>query len=102
MAVAIALRHPAAAAQRSGALAQGSSEQLVRLCFAYSKIKSYRKLDACLDELQKKLAAGDRSGGKYGSWWPKPTWFVTSRMPSGLMFGTKDWDIAPYPHIMRA
>jgi len=87
---------------RIGALAQGSSEQLVRLCFAYSKIKIYRKLDACLDELQKKLAAGDRSGGKYGSWWAKPTWFVTSRMPSGLMFGTKDWDIAPYPHIMRA
>ena len=87
---------------RIGALAQGSSEQLVRLCFAYSKIKSYRKLDACLDELQKKLAAGDRSGGKYGSWWAQPTWFVTSRMPSGLMFGTKDWDIAPYPHIMRA
>ena len=87
---------------RIGTLAQGSSEQLVRLCFAYSKIKSYRKLDACLDELQKKLAAGDRSGGKYGSWWAKPTWFVTSRMPSGLMFGTKDWDIAPYPHIMRA
>lgn len=87
---------------RIGALAQGNSEQLVRLCFAYSKIKSYRKLDTCLDELQKKLAAGDRSGGKYGSWWAKPTWFVTSRMPSGLMFGTKDWDIAPYPHIMRA
>jgi CHAT domain-containing protein len=85
-----------------GELVNGKSEQLVRLCFAYSKIKSYKKLDACLDELAKKISAGDRSGGKYGSWWAGPTWFVTSRMPSGLMFGTKDWDITPYPHIMRA
>jgi len=83
-------------------LKNGKSDQLVRLCFAYSKIKSYAKLDACLDELEKKIAGGDRSGGKYGSWWAQPTWFVTSRMPSGLMFGTKDWDITPYPHIMRA
>jgi CHAT domain-containing protein len=85
-----------------GELQNGKSEQLVRLCFAYSKIKSYKKLDACLDEWAKKIRTGDQSGGKYGSWWAKPTWFVTSRMPSGLMFGTKDWDITPYPHIMRA
>lgn len=65
-------------------------------------MKHYAKLDRCLDALEARIGAGDRSGGKFGPWWSRPTWFVTSRMPSGLMLIPIDWDVSPYPHLMRA
>ena len=59
-----------------------SSRLLYRQCYAYSKLKNYRKLFDCLDRLEEQIKTGDKA--------------VT------LFTAISDSDGSPTPHLMRA
>ena len=80
----------------------GNTENLLRLCYALSKLKRYAGIFTCLDTLAARIRSGDTSGGRVGSWLGRPSWFATSHVLTGLTFGTVEWDVAAYPHLLRA
>ncbi len=79
--------------RQAAALPRVSTETLYDLCFSYSKVKNYRKLFECADQMEKQVAQGDREvfapSTRRGGW-------------GGGVVRVGRSDGSPYPWMLRS